>query len=135
MFATLFKNPKAALAYVGITLGSVLLFVGTEDDPGSLGQVMKIVDGEGTEEDELRTRRQVIDGQSGRNRLRPETGFPVEFSSDEDLIDAAEGFDPAPSDDTSGFDPNPELPQLSADRNRHPEREGSREWSLSASDD
>ena len=36
----LFQNPKAALAYVGLTMAGVVLFIGTEDDPGSLQQTV-----------------------------------------------------------------------------------------------
>lgn len=115
----LFQNPKAALAYVGITLGAVVLFVGTEDDPGSLHQTVNSFNGGKSASDRAAERkfgepqrseapRDTIGGRASRRAIEPSEDEIIEWASDEELIDSASGFDPTPSDTFEGFDPNPE---------------------------
>lgn len=106
MFANLFRNPKAALAYVGITLGSVVLFIGTEDEPGSLQQTVDTLGGEEIAADETAERGFGASRRSdtiGAGSGARESDEPVEFVPDEELIDDLSGFDPAPTDITRGY--------------------------------
>lgn len=97
----LFKNPKAALAYVGVTMFSVWLFVGTEDDPGSLQQTIETFNG-ARSADRVEGRRfgegftESLDGTELDPAGQSESEVTVRFASDEELIDDASGFDPTP---------------------------------------
>ncbi len=98
---TLFKNPKAALAYVGLTLVSVVLFVGTEDDPGSLQRTVGAFDDgqSGSRDAERRFGDSVLADPTGEGSSSAPTrddDVIIEFASDEDLIDQAQGYDPTP---------------------------------------
>ncbi|MBV7265819.1 hypothetical protein [Erythrobacter ani] len=135
MFANLFKNPKAALAYVGITLFSVMLFVGTEDKPGSLKQTVDSVSSEGPEEtaegrqfgDEVATSGDIL----GKARPRSESDGEIEFATDEELIDAAKGFNPAPSYDFSGYNPNPKQQDFLSDQDKIVAQDDDGGWAVS----
>lgn len=115
----LFQNPKAALAYVGITLAGVVLFVGTEEDPGSLHQTVNSFTGGKSASDRAAERKfgdpppgeasdEAIGRRSPRSRNESADDEIIEWADDEELIDGAEGFDPTPVDDFGGFDPNPD---------------------------
>lgn len=113
----LFQNPKAALAYVGFTLVSVVLFVGTEADPGSLHQTVSTFEGEqsGVGRAANGAGRRFGDPPPGTGMAAQDAGpaplerndVVVEFASDEELIDPAQGFNPNPS---------PERPLISQDQ-------------------
>ncbi len=140
MIGGLFKNPKAALAYVAFTLVGVWLFVGTESSPGSLQQtVSQFSDGK-TAQDRAAERKfggsQPAQSENpnnavgGNRRAKPkksaeEEGEFVGFATDEDLLDGADGFDPTPEDVFDGFDPTPEeegMPRLSDQDKRDAEK-------------
>ncbi|TRD11536.1 hypothetical protein FGU71_06470 [Erythrobacter insulae] len=109
----LFQNPKAALAYVGITLVSVALFVGTEDDPGTLHKTVETFgDGEtaqdraaGRKFGDLGPEQDTIGTPAKRSKpASPETEDVImRFATDDELIDDAQGFDPTP-EVFGGFD-------------------------------
>lgn len=40
-------NPKVALAFVGVIIGAVLMFVGTEDEPGGLHRTVQTLNEDG----------------------------------------------------------------------------------------
>lgn len=97
----LFKNPKAALAYVGVTMFSVWLFVGTEDDPGSLQQTVETFNNaQSVDREEGRRFGEGFSQSPEESELdpawSPESEVTVHFASDEELIDTASGFDPNP---------------------------------------
>ncbi|GMN02236.1 hypothetical protein [Erythrobacter sp. MTPC3] len=126
MFATLFKNPKAALAYVGITLGSVVLFVGTEDDPGSLQQTVDTLGGEESGADQAAERG--FGASQRRDRIggisdTQDSDEPVEFVPDEELIDDLSGFDPAPTDVIRGYNPDPNFQTLLSEQEKLKEQD------------
>ena len=104
MATGIFKGPKGALIFVGVTMASVALLVGTEEDSGALVAAA----------DEL-SRNSSADNIPARDasrlpqpaprpaRRRPPASTQDDsalFASDEELID-----------DASGFDPSPDLPQ------------------------
>lgn len=119
----LFQNPKMALAYVGITMASVALFVGTEDAPGSLQQTVKSFGGGAGTSGEAADRKfgDPPPGKGPAKREEPVVQEIIEFVPDDELIDSAEGFDPNPTEDFSGFNPNPdERPFLSEQDKKKP---------------
>lgn len=114
----LFQNPKAALAYVGITLVGVAMFVGTEDSPGSLHQTVETFGGnDGMTSQDREAQRKFGDpmpdqtigksAKSNKPKREREEDLPVVFATDEELMDDASGFDPTP-EFFGGFDPNPD---------------------------
>lgn len=119
----LFQNPKMALAYVGITLVSVAIFVGTEDSPGTVGHFGDAM----TAQDRAAQRKfgdpppgsepasgDTTIGRKKPKRDKPDEDAPVTFATDEELMDSAEGFGAKP-EVFRGFDPDsdPEAPFLS----------------------
>lgn len=108
----LFQNPKAALAYVAITMVSVTLFVGTEEDPGTLHQTVETFSDGKTSQDRTAQRKfgdpqpeQTIGKPSRRSKPKQvaDEDAPVVFATDEELLDSADGFDPTP-EVFGGFD-------------------------------
>ncbi|MFZ9395440.1 MAG: hypothetical protein ACO25F_05180 [Erythrobacter sp.] len=91
----LFQNPKKALLFAGLTLFSVAMLVGSEDDEGALVQAAATL--------------QQTDGRIG-GELPPDFSGPAprqgEFAPDEPA-DVAMADDDALIDDTAGFDPTP----------------------------
>lgn len=91
----LFQNPRKALLFVGATLFSVAMLIGSEDDKGALVQAAATL--------EQQDRR--VDGQ-----LPPDFGLerptPAQFDYDEPA-DVSLAEDAALVDDTAGFDPTP----------------------------
>lgn len=138
MFANLFKNPKAALAYVGITLGSVVLFVGTEEEPGSLQQTVKTLGGDeagtgsGAKRNFGESQRSDVIGAPSRPRKSEEEA--TEFVPDEDLIDDVSGFDPTPTDITRGFNPNPNQSPYLSEQDRLKAQNDDGGWGTSPDD-
>lgn len=119
----LFQNPKAALAYVGITIVSVAMFIGTEDSPGSLHKTLSTFNG-GKSASDIAAERRFGDPPPDREPAakEPAEQVVVEFIPDEELVNDASGFDPDPVDDFSGFDPSPdsERPLLSEQDKKKP---------------
>lgn len=111
----LFKNPKMALAYVGITALGVAFFVGTEDSPGTLHQTVETfeeADGApsrtaGRGEPEIDRGTPPRRSQPPAQGQQPADSASMEFAADDDLLDLAEGFNPTPLDSYEGFNPTP----------------------------
>lgn len=99
MATGIFKGPKGALMFMGATLLSVAMLVGTEEDEGAL---VVAADGLGRDSDPYDA---------------PEFGPPVSRSLPAQPV--PEPFDDSPSydddsmliDDAAGFDPTPESQQ------------------------
>lgn len=89
----MFRNAKGALLFAAMTMLGVAMLIGSEDNEGALIRAA---------EDLERQKVQAEDVDSGAGELPPAQGFApadeaqLEFSSDEDLIDPAQGLDPAP---------------------------------------
>ena len=135
----LFKNPKAALAYVVMTLLGVVLFVGTEQSPGSLQHTMETFKSDERAArkfgDAIATESQPADDeQIGRSRASQRDAANedviIEFADDEELIDTAQGFDASPTDGVEGFsaDTDGERPFLSDQDREAPEDEREDDW-------
>lgn len=101
----LFESPKKALLFVGMTVLSVVMLVGTEDEQGALVKAASTIDSP------------EVDYSDGVERFGPppsqqaqaETDIDMSsFGSDEDLIDTAEGFDPTP-DEIEPYEPETDL--------------------------
>ena len=106
MATGIFKGPKGALIFMGVTMLSVALLVGTEDDEGALVAAADELgrDSSGYEPEDAGRRLQSPAPRSPApaRRFAAPTPDSTIFASDEELLD-----------DASGFDPNPEpLPQL-----------------------
>ena len=118
MTGNLFKNSKIALAFVGVTIFGVLLIIGTEDNPGSLHETVKLIDDNNRPGERARSEDRFRDGDERDERRRDEDEGPREFAdeagdesdrrssgdeprvvfaSDDELIDQAKGFDPRPT--------------------------------------
>jgi len=102
----LFESPKKALLFVGMTLFSVAMLVGSEDDQGALVQAASSLS-----EPEPGTFDAPPQGQFGsridndRDPYRDDAG-DADFFADEELIDSAAGLDPTPlSTDPDMSDP------------------------------
>ncbi len=97
MASGIFKGPRGALIFVGVTLGSVALLVGTEDDGGAL---VVATDELGSDEPSLSDRNagRLSSPPPARPSRRPSTATSDDtlFASDEELIDDASGVDPTP---------------------------------------
>lgn len=101
----LFASPKKAMLFVGMTMFSVLMLVGTEDDEGALIQAASgIQDPEaGLEVPPPRD----LAGAIPERRSTPDVFSDSGFASDEELIDDAAGFDPTPEPtDPISLDPS-----------------------------
>jgi len=89
----MFKSSKGALLFVAVTMLGVVTLVGTEDNEGALLKAAA----------DIEKQRNMMNADQSDQLvdLAPE-GFAssrtgaLEFSSDEDLIDDASGFDPTP---------------------------------------
>lgn len=97
MATGIFKGPKGALIFMGMTLGSVILLVGTEEDEGAL--IMAA--------DELGRENADSDGRDASRLQPPPPPRPVRrpepieddsafFAAEEELLDDTSGFDPSP---------------------------------------
>lgn len=98
MASGMFKGPKGALIFMGMTLLSVIILVGTEDDEGALV----------TAADELSQDREQFEAATSNqapetNReLPPARSVPGptiemdEFVAEDEFIDDTTGFDPSP---------------------------------------
>lgn len=102
----LFESPKKALLFVGMTLFSVAMLVGSEDDQGALVQAASSLS-----EPEPGAFDAPPQGQFGsridndRDPYRDDAG-DADFFADEELIDSAAGLDPTPlSTDPDMSDP------------------------------
>ena len=89
----MFKSSKGALLFLVVTMLGVLTLVGTEDNEGALLKAAADI--------EKQRNLMNADQSAEFGDLAPE-GFAasrqgaLEFTSDEDLIDDASGFDPTP---------------------------------------
>lgn len=89
----MFRNAKGALFFAVATMLGAAMLIGSEDNEGALIR---------TAEELERQKAQAEDVGSGGRDLPPAQGFAtadeaqLEFSSDEDLVDQAQGFDPSP---------------------------------------
>lgn len=89
----MFRNAKGALLFAAMTMLGVALLIGSEDSEGALIRAAEELE---------RQKAQAEDADSGDRDLSPAQGFApadeaqFEFSSDEDLIDSAQGLDTAP---------------------------------------
>nr|WP_298925007.1 hypothetical protein [uncultured Erythrobacter sp.] len=108
----LFQNPKAALAYAGITLIGAAMFIGTEDDPGKLHQTVENYGDGASSSDRAAQRKfgdpmpdQTIGRQTKRSKPKAEDNPPATFATDDELLDDAQGFDPTP-EVSRGTDPS-----------------------------
>lgn len=98
-------NPKAALAYVAITLVGVWLFVGTEDNPGQLTQAADTFSDDGGRVDRAFGEGVLEDEKPAARKARPadkQSNSDLEYVADDELVDDAEGFDPNPWFDDEG---------------------------------
>ena len=143
MIGSLFKNPKAALAYAAFVILGVVLFVGTEGSPGSLQQTVDQFSDGKTAQDRAAERkfgdaanaalaesRQTVGGRKRpQKKAEEEEESPIGFATDDDLVDGAMGFDPSPESVFDGFDPSPsgdpgdERPRLSDQDKRDAEKQ------------
>lgn len=89
----LFESPKKALLFVGMTMFSVAMLVGTEDEEGALIKAASAIDPGGQAPDA-----RYMGNTPSQDRADPyrDDAPPTVFASDEELIDSAEGFDPTP---------------------------------------
>ena len=94
MYESLFRNKWAALAFVVLVLAGVQYFVGREGEDGTLAQATDELADQSGEPGEA-----VSDAGSPPDMGGFYDGTDVEFMSDEELIDTAEGFDPTPYED------------------------------------
>lgn len=113
MAGGIFKSSKSALVFMGMTLGSVALLVGTEEDSGALviaaDEISRDTSGfRDTPADRFAS--PPSSRPAPRRALRRDAAPQEEtfFASDEDLIDDTVGFDPTPEpivpfDDTVGY--------------------------------
>jgi hypothetical protein len=97
----LFQSPKKALLFVGMTLFSVAMLVGTEDEEGALVQAAASVESSTNPSypgDEFRA--DTLPEPRSRNLIQESE--PVTWADDDELIDDTSGFDPTPEE----FDPS-----------------------------
>lgn len=89
----MFRNAKGALLFAAMTMLGVAMLIGSEDSEGALIRAAEELE---------RQKAQAEDAAPGDGDLPPAEGFAsadevqLEFSSDEDLVDSAQGLDPAP---------------------------------------
>ena len=87
----MFRNRWFALLFVAVTLAGVTRLVGTEKDRGA-------IDAAANEIVEQKAQADQFAGDMAAAEV-PQDDFSVEFTSDEELIDAAVGEDPTPVDE------------------------------------
>lgn len=94
MAGNLFRNPKRALLFVGMTLFSVAMLVGSEGNDGALVRAATNLQREDAAPHEFEGRPQ----QDDLSAYDEDRGRSIDhaFTSDEELIDDTQGFDPAP---------------------------------------
>ncbi|QFT76111.1 hypothetical protein [Erythrobacter sp. THAF29] len=107
-------NPKVALAFVGVIIAVVLMFVGTEDDPGGLHRTVQALD-ENDAAPEPRSQREYPSElqdeslpEEGDDEEDREEASSVEWASDDDLVDRTEGFNTKPQPKIGPFRPIPQ---------------------------
>src|SRR3990167_8487341 len=93
MRSFMFRNAKGALFFAAVTVLGVVGLIGSEDNEGALLKAAS----------EIERQRAMADGDKEQEQEPPPThGFaqedqaPLEFSTDEELIDSAQGLDPTP---------------------------------------
>lgn len=89
----MFRNAKGALFFAAVTVLGAAMLIGSEDNEGALIRAA---------EDLERQKAQAEDARADSGSLPPAQGFApadeaqLEFSSDEELVDSAQGLDPSP---------------------------------------
>ena len=89
----MFRSYKGALAFMAVTMLGAVSLVGWEDNEGALVKAAADLE---------RQRAMMADQDDERSDSPPPVGFApadpakVEFTPDEDLVDAAGGYDPTP---------------------------------------
>ncbi|WP_394730532.1 hypothetical protein [Altererythrobacter sp. GH1-8] len=97
MATGIFKGPKGALMFMGMTLGSVVLLVGTEEDEGALVMAADEL-GRETADSGSRDASRLPVPPPPRPIRRPESteDDSAFFAEEEELLDDTSGFDPSP---------------------------------------
>ncbi|XUU61689.1 hypothetical protein ACRAQ6_05305 [Erythrobacter sp. HA6-11] len=116
MAAGIFKGPKGALIFMGATMASVVLLVGTEEDGGALVAATDGISGN-TSGDQIPAPARDV-GRLPQPAARPARqpsesvfGDNTFFTNEEELIDDTNGFDPTP-DNPQPFDTQPSDAQV-----------------------
>ena len=102
----MFQSPRNALIFVALIALGALMFVGGEDNPGSVIEssediaaqrraLQEEMDSSARLGEELEVEDEVVDD----DELYDDDD--IEYAEDEDLIDPATGFDPTPDADPS----------------------------------
>ena len=126
----LFQNPKIALAYAAMILLAVALFIGTDDSPGSLDQTASNFSGAAKAGDNPHTFGETAPGKKPvRGEQKREE--VVEFVPDDELVDDAQGFDPTPTDDFSGYNADPNERGYLSDQDKKKPAEDNGGWGSS----
>lgn len=102
----MFKNSKAALLFVGMTLLSVIILVGWEDNEGALLKAASDI------EKQRSMMNAELDGpnaETGVAGFAPRDPRLQTFTPDEELIDQASGYDPTPKSDTRAAPSEPRI--------------------------
>lgn len=89
----MFRNAKGALFFAAVTMLGVVGLIGSEDNEGALLKAASEIE-----------RQQALANEDAQQEQEPpptqgfaqEDQAPLEFSTDEELIDSAQGLDPAP---------------------------------------
>ena len=102
----MFRNAKGALFFAAVTMLGVVGLIGSEDNEGALLKAAS----------EIERQRALADGAGQENQDPPPTqGFAQEdqtelvFSTDEELIDTAQGLDPTPEIEAPLVSAEPEV--------------------------
>lgn len=98
MAVNLFQSPKRAAAFVGMTMFSVAMLVGSEDNQGALVTAANGIQQEGAEPMDMAAARPRDESIQETQTYDEDRSHSAEdaFASDEELIDDASGFDPTP---------------------------------------
>jgi len=108
MAGNLFKSPKRAMVFVGMTMFSVAMLVGSEDNEGALVAAANDIQRGAATPDNHASARPRDEGGREERSFGEDIPRPIarDFAAEEDLIDDASGFDPTPNFDEE-FDNSP----------------------------
>lgn len=110
MAGNLFQSPKRAAIFVGMTMFSVAMLVGSEDNEGALVAAANGIQQEGAGPSNIPEVHPRDEGSREERAFDEDLARPIDdaFASEEELIDDASGFDPTPELDEA-FDTAPAL--------------------------
>ena len=102
----MFKSSKGALIFAGIVILGAVTVVGGADDPGAVIETSDDIARQKAELDAMieEENHMVEEVSDEEDEFDEWLGDDIEYLDDEDLIDSAEGFDPAPMLDPSAPD-------------------------------